>query len=271
MFTVLGASGFIGSQVVQNLHKREPFVFAPPRDWTLPKELGHIIYCIGLTADFRSRPLDAMEAHVGYLVRLLQQNTFESLTYLSSTRVYGTGSPTAYEDDVLTVAPNDPSDLYNISKLAGESVCLSSGRKNVRVVRLSNVYGYDAKSENFIFTLIRDALKDKKIVLRSALESSKDHVSVDDVARILPEIALRGKQRIYNIARGKNTTAGQIVRKLQGLTKCAVEVAEDAPRICFPRIETKRLVSEFPEFKPTDILEDLGRLVGEYKRATAVL
>lgn len=273
MFTVFGSSGFIGSRVVQNLRDKEIGYINPSRNFRPEKwvgSLGHVIYCIGLTADFRTKPLETMEAHVGYLVDVLRECAFDSFTYLSSTRVYGTvpyllRESLAQEDGVLAVNPNNFEDVYNISKLAGESACLSSGRDNVKVVRLSNVYGYDAKSENFIFTLIRDALRDKRIVLRSTLESGKDHVGVDDVARILPEIAVRGKQKIYNVASGKNVSVGRIVARLQDLTGCVIEVDEKAQEMYFPRIDIGRLTGEF-EFKPKNIVDDLEKLVEEYKR-----
>jgi nucleoside-diphosphate-sugar epimerase len=148
----------------------------------------------------------------------------------------------------------------------GESACFAAGKDNVRVARLSNVYGYDSQSENFIFSLIRDALRKRRIVLNTTLDSSKDHVSVHDVVRILPEIAVKGKHKIYNVASGENISAGQIVDRLSSLTGCSVEVAANAERICLPNIYIDRIKKEF-EFKPSRILVDLERLISEYKNS----
>ena len=49
---------------------------------------GHVIDCIGLTGDFRVRPLDTAEAHVGLVARCLAELQFDSFLLLSSTRVY---------------------------------------------------------------------------------------------------------------------------------------------------------------------------------------
>ena len=81
------------------------------------------IFAIGLTADFRSRPLDTMDAHVSALAEVLRCGRFDSLTYLSSTRVYA-GLPRGCGNATLVVNPSDASDLYNLSKLAGEALCL---------------------------------------------------------------------------------------------------------------------------------------------------
>jgi nucleoside-diphosphate-sugar epimerase len=229
-------------------------------------KLGHVIDCIGLSADFRTRPFDTVEAHVCRLIKILRQCQFDSFLYLSSTRAYGIREGIAKEGNIIHCQPLDFDDLYNISKIMGEAICSASGRDNVKVVRLSNVYGYDEKSENFIFTLIRDALHKGKIVLNTTLDSNKDHINVEDVVDILPGIAMYGKNNIYNVANGKNTTVGEITKKLSELTGCSVEVGKDAQKICCPRICIDRIKEEFA-FSPSNILDDLERLVEKYKES----
>ena len=136
-FTILGASGFIGSHLVKFLRTKGFELLALRREESLRGDLGHVIYCIGLTADFRTRPLDAMEAHVSRLVEVLRQNNFISLLYLSSTRVYQRLPLDSMADEtaIIPVDTNDPSDIYNLSKLAGESICLANPNPKVRVAR----------------------------------------------------------------------------------------------------------------------------------------
>ena len=128
--TVFGADGFIGRALVAHLRATGRPVNAITRR-NLPMflvaqpEAGDVIYCLGLTADFRSRPLDTAEAHVGLLARLLAAIQFRSFLYLSSTRVYAR-CETAREDVAIPVQPNSRSDLYNVTKLAGEALCLSA-------------------------------------------------------------------------------------------------------------------------------------------------
>src|SRR5579884_2277402 len=111
--TVIGAQGFIGSHLVSYLGEIGAAVFAPRKGdpAILSEPLGHVFYCAGLTADFRQKPFETIRAHVAYLLDVLQRAHYESLLYLSSTRVYP-GATAGREDETLRVNPCDPSDLY---------------------------------------------------------------------------------------------------------------------------------------------------------------
>jgi hypothetical protein len=124
-FTVLGASGFLGSHLVRWLQSQAlPYQALARQESGVGPPLGHAIYCIGVTADFRRRPYETVRAHVCDLARLLEHGTFDSLLYLSSTGIYA-GTPRGHEDAVLQVNPTQPDDLCNISKAMGEALCLS--------------------------------------------------------------------------------------------------------------------------------------------------
>lgn len=264
-FTVLGASGFVGSNLVRWLGERNISCWSPSRgEVLLGNPLGHVIYCIGLTADFRARPFDTVRAHVCRLPEILEQGEFESFLYLSSTRVYAAACAGA-EDTSLVVDPVQPDDLYNISKIMGEALCLSSKRSGVRVARLSNVYGRDFSSNNFLSSIFRDAIRHNRVLLRTSMESEKDYISVQDVISLLPRIALAGKHRIYNVASGINTSNGAIVQQLQRITGCAIEVGDEAPTVRFPTISIDRLRQEFG-FQPSQLRDSLAPLIHEYQQ-----
>lgn len=246
--TVLGAGGFIGSRLAQRLAELGHEVLAPARDADLAgQDLGHVAFCIGLTADFRQRPLDTMEAHVGKLLAVLRHCRFESLLYLSSTRVYGTGGGTGIEDAAVSANVNDPSDLYNLSKLAGESLCLNSGLPAC-VARLSNVYGADFASQNFLTELICAAVDTGEVVLRSDLSSAKDYIALDEAVDVLCwMLAGPCAHGIYNVASGRGTCNAEITGALAAATGCRVRVAPSAPKLVFPEISVARLHAEFPQ------------------------
>ena len=264
-FTVLGSSGFIGSNLVQCLLSQGFSCWAPGRaEDVSSRPLGHAVYCIGLTADFRERPYDTVRAHVCRLLEILEKADFASLLYLSTTRIYK-GTAIAREDDSIRVDSSQPSDLYNISKIMGESLCLASGRPNVRIVRLSNVYGRDFSSDNFLSYVIREAVETRKVILQNTMASEKDYVRIDDVVRLLPQISLSGRHKIYNVASGINTTNRALMEVIQHVTGCAVEVAEGAATTVFPAIGIERIRSEF-DFAPSLILDSLGRIIAEYQQ-----
>ncbi len=264
MFTILGARGFIGSRLASSLQKNGVDIFTPERadNEILSRDLGHVIYAIGLTANFRSRPFDTVRAHVSVLTDILDKGNFESFTYLSSTRVYQR-SENSTPGSLLLVDPTDPSDLYNLTKLTGESICLNSGKLNTRVVRLSNVIGVgSSNSQNFIDSIIHEALTGK-LSLKSAPDSSKDYIKIDDVISILPQIAIHGHQKIYNLAAGKNITHLEWTDQIAAILGCRIDYALNAPSQIFPPINIENLVDEF-SFNPGCALDILPALIKQH-------
>jgi nucleoside-diphosphate-sugar epimerase len=272
MFTILGASGTIGRRLVSRLAAAGHEVYAPTRGdpGIHARPLGHAIYAIGMTADFRTRPLETVEAHVCVLRELIARAEFESLTYLSSTRVYG-GLPAdsrVDEDSALLVNPNAASDLYDLSKLMGESLCLHAGRGTIRAVRLSNVIGADdPDSQNFLPSLIREA-RTGTVTLRTAPDSAKDYVHIEDVLALLPEIATEGRHRLYNLASGRKISHREWTYWLAAKTGCRIEVMPNAPRVEFPAIDIGRVRQEF-RFAPRDVLKSVFGGINTDSRLTA--
>lgn len=260
-YTVFGAGGFIGRAMVEWLRAAGHEVLTPARGAPLPlaEPLGRVIYAIGLTADFRTRPFDTVRAHVGVLGELLEHGEFESLVYLSSTRVYG-GGERGDEDAPLMVRSQDPSDLYNLSKLMGEALCLHGGRAGVTVVRLSNVIGPGkADSDDFIPALVR-AARAGHVELRSHPDSAKDYLALDDLPPLLERLAGPCRERVYNLASGRQIGHAEWLDRLVARTGCTVGINRSAPLQRFPAISIERIANEFG-FVPRDPLGVLDQLL----------
>lgn len=261
-FTVMGARGYVGGHLTRYLRSIPETVVLTDEQPLPPENLGHVFFCIGVTTDFRSRLNDTMRAHVGKALEQLEEHAFESFTYLSSTRVYERGS-SGDEAAVLTASPADAAEYYKISKIAGEAVCLTHPNPSVRVVRLSNVLGMEWPPITFIPTLIRDALLHRRIVLRTALDSAKDYVMMDDVVRILPRIAMAGQRRVYNVASGRQTTHEELVKSIAEVIPCELQAAPDTPRLTFPDVSIELLRQEF-SFQPGETAAALRPLCAAY-------
>ena len=263
-FTILGSAGFIGSHLSNHLKAQGVECLTPEiRDLNdYNKSFGHVIYAIGITSDFRVKPFETIEAHVCTLKRFLENAKFDSFLYLSSARMYSESG--ASEEESICVNPLNSNDLYNISKLLGESLCLSLDKPTVRIVRLSNVFGNNYNSSDFLFSIIRDAVDKKKIVLHTTLDSEKDYVNIKDVVNLLPQISLMGKHRMYNVASGKNTKTREIVNELARITSCVCEVIPNAEEHSFPQISIKKIQDEF-KFKPSYLLDNFEDLVNSFK------
>lgn len=263
--TVFGGSGFIGKCLVNHLRKNGFDVDVPDKSFQnfAHVPLGHVFFCIGLTADFRQRPFDAVEAHVTYLSRLLEVNNFDSFLYLSSTRIYSKSVSTA-ENISVQVNPFDPSDLYNISKLMGESICLASSLSKIKIARLSNVIGMGMGAKNFLGLLIHEALQGK-VVLQTNPDSQKDYILLDDAVGLLMRIVFEGEDKIYNVASGQQVSAYALIEVLRNLTGCELEYSAQLPLQSFPRIDITRLQKAFG-FSPSPILEYLPEIIEHHRK-----
>lgn len=262
-FTILGASGFVGRDLAQSLQAQGHIVHPVTRS-ALPallqsrRSAGHVIDCIGLTADFRARPHDTAEAHVGITARCLAGLRCESFLFLSSTRVYARAAET-HEDAVVPVLPHDPSDIYNLTKLAGEALCLADPRATVRVARLSNVYGPGMGADTFVGQLLEEGAATGAVLFCQSPQSAKDYIALAELQRLLPAIAIGGRRRLYNVASGRNTSHADIAAGLTRHFSWRCGFAPDAPTVAFASIATTRLTDEFGPVL-SNFSEDIGTL-----------
>lgn len=263
-FTILGAQGLIGSPLAAALAADRHEVFAPARESDLTqRHLGHVIYAIGVTWDFAARVFDTVTAHVCRLNDVLREARFDSLVYLSSTRIYQGPSGSVDENSELTVNPQRVGDLYNLSKLTGEALALASGRAT-KIVRISNVFDARDASESFLPSVIRSAVTSGLVTLRTAPTSERDYIALEDVVAMLPRIALEGRERIYNLCGGHNISHAQLARRLEALVPCQVRYAAGAEKSPSPRISNERLRAEFG-FRPAGLFDRLPQLVDSYR------
>lgn len=262
MITVLGATGFIGSHLVSALRKSGHDPYIPGRQEDLRgKNLGYVYYCIGMTADFRQFPVETMVAHVGKLTEILQSCTYQGLLYLSSSRVYEHAGQ-GHEDTAIPVRSSDLSDIYTLSKLSGESLCLAQDNPDIKVVRLSNVYGPDWESQNFLISILRSALKEGHVVLGTSAETCKDYISIEDVTEMLPQIANGGQYRLYNLASGIQLSNQQLLDQICQHSSASWALSETARHRPFPAIDISRLQQDFT-YHPRHLLNDLDKFVAE--------
>jgi len=226
------------------------------------ESLGHVIYAIGLTADFREKSFETVDAHVCTLARWLKDAHFDSWLYLSSTRLYGNTlvNGKATEAMPVTVLPGADG-LYDISKLMGESLCLSRNSPAVRVARLSNVYGKGQNEHTFLASICKDLRATGSVTIREAPESSKDYIALEDVVALLEAIALSGRRRIYNVASGRAVTHSELAGQLAKIDSYRVTFEHGASRRVFPAIDIAGVIDEFG-YKPRLLLDDLDKLLG---------
>jgi nucleoside-diphosphate-sugar epimerase len=250
-FVVLGSGGWIGSALVEELRLQGRSVLAVNRhalqSWLAEKRFsGIIIYAIGLTADFRRRPYETVNAHVSLLNKVLQQEEVSRLLLLSSTRVYARSNVTT-ESAPLPCLSSDPSDLYNLSKLLGESLVLQDPRPGMKVVRLSNVVGPGQPASTFVGALLEEGSATGMVTIQQPADTSKNYVALTDVVRLLPLIADRGQHRLYNLGSVRNTSHAEVAAWLerQGARVRFASGEAASNGLSFPPLAIDRLAAEF--------------------------
>lgn len=261
-FTVFGGAGFIGRHLVEHLKVLGYQVTVPERGETLNKEqcLGHVIYAIGMTGDFRGRPFDTIDAHVSFLSSLLRHYKYQSFLYLSSTRIYsGLNTDVLATELVPVPLSSSPDALYDLSKMLGESLCLSITNPKVRVARLSNVFGIGQSKHTFLGSILSSIKSEHRVEINEAPESCKDYVWVEDVVAVLVQVALSGLYRIYNVASGECTTHAVLAKKMAEVLRCEITFNPYCNARIFPRIDVSRVKSEFA-FSPVSLLDRFSLL-----------
>lgn len=266
-FTVLGGNGFIGAHIVREIASAGYDVFVPTRNEVLENmHLGIVIYCIGLTSNSRALPHETIEAHVTKLSDIIKKCSYDSITYASSTRVYhGLAENIVYEDSPLAIDFSDEALIFNLSKLLGEVLLIRYSNFPVRVIRFSNIYGYDFKSNNFITSILKQAVQNKKILVHTTLDSSKDYLSVQDAARITFQIALQGNGKVYNVCSGSNLTNSDILNVLYKERGIEFKVSHNATKNVFPIISNEKIVKEFNFSPKSNLLQDLPNLFDSFQ------
>jgi nucleoside-diphosphate-sugar epimerase len=245
MYTIFGNTGFIGSHLAKRIKSLGEESFLPVRDTKIESgtNLGNIIYCIGLTGDFRTRPHETIEAHVTFLSNIIKNYKFESLLYCSSTRIYSSVSGDANEQNKILSYPSKDS-LYDLSKLLGEAICLTLDNPKVKILRLSNVFGMGQSKATFLGSVTQEALLNGKVIIHDNPESCKDYILIDDVIDLILKIISNGNYRIYNIASGINLSCNDISKILLSLGY-EVNFSYKNEIRKFPVINTDRIREEF--------------------------
>jgi len=253
-YTIFGHNGFIGSYLKVEAQNRGYDVILPDYNEIPNVYLGNIIYAAGVTGDFFSRPSQTVNAHVCLLNTILQKGDFRSICYLSSTRVYGNNTLQKTDEETpLMVHPQDPSDLYNLSKLMGESICLTKYPERTKIVRISNVFGLEMGDNSFLGNIFSHISANKEIVIHDYPESCKDYIFVQNVCTLLFDIVNYGKNTIYNVASGRNVTHNTITETLRKMGK-HVSFSNTGSMKLFPVIDNKKIILEFhPNFYPIEM------------------
>lgn len=254
-FTILGASGFIGSELKHYLYNKYAKkinqnlveIYTPTRQEIQEllftnnnnnkQNLGIVFYCIGMTADYIKFPFDTINAHVVLLSNLLQKYDFQHLFYCSSMRLYDSlnslnnlnnnENTIFHENSKFIFDTQNSRHLYDLSKALGENLCLTIFPQKTTIIRLACVYSEKTNSPGFLSELLTEINKknninniNNNINLNSSPNFGRNYIHLNDVIFGLVFLAENIQKynqniQIFNFATEKNTYNFEIANALK--------------------------------------------------------
>lgn len=234
-------------------------------DFSQVGKVDYIFHCAAPTASsfFVNHPVETVNSIFGITERILQfarQQNIESMVYLSSLEVYGSGL-----DDVIVTEkmqgywdPQDVRSSYPIAKRAAENLChLYSKEYNVpvKIARLTQTTGagIDPKDNRVINQFSCLAANQQDIILHSTGESARPYCYTIDCINALLSILIKGKNgEAYNVANKETYISAR-------------QLAEFIRDHFAPEIEVKLDIDPYKGYAPasklnlsTQKVEDLG-------------
>lgn len=292
---VLGANGFIGSHLVDELTAQDFKVRAfdrfsqPPKYDDSPlvekipgdvmnmasvqdalRGIDYLLHSFSATTPFSSEddPFTDITQNLLQNVRLFEQAVnagVQKVVYISSGgAVYGKVADGVHSSEQNTPLPLSP---YGITKLATEHYLEYFKRKfglEYVVYRLTNPYGPRQVLKNnqgVIPAFIEKISQDEEVTIFGDGTSSRDYVYIGDAAKMMvSSFSRRTRYNIYNIGSGQQVSLNDILQKVQELLGKQPTVNYiEAPKTFLNRspVSIERYIDEFGQPKLISLEEGL--------------
>ena len=207
-------------------------------DWSSRKNLEElcksndlIIHSAGISAtECEKNPEESIKASFMNSQKLIEASIsmgVKSFIYLSSAHVYKKNMEGVIDEN----SPTTNDHPYAQSHLHAESAILDSkhtGKIDVKVMRLSNCFGYPVFKNSNAWTLIandlcRQAVARKSLQLQSNINTQRDFFPIEAFCKtvnyILEENKIKEKQTIFNLGSGVSLTLFQLAKIIQIVSK----------------------------------------------------
>ncbi len=158
--------------------------------------------------------------------------------------------------------PCESNDLYALAHIVREKLLAEACQKAgwpLAIVRPSAIYGAgDTHLSYGPNRFLRTAQSEARIVLFGQGEEERDHVYIDDVARIILACLLHGSSGAINAVSGTSIPFFEVAREIVAAIgkPVAIETVPRSLAIVHKRFDTAALREAFPEFVATSL--DMG-------------
>lgn len=214
---IVGASGLVGSNMLRHFlaqgwdvtgsyfsYPQEHLFYyntldpADPKNWPVEAKMPDVIvHCGALThVDYcEQHPEESYEKTVQSTINLIHVANVVGATmvYLSTDYIFdGVDGP--YAED----APVKPVSVYGRHKLEAEQAVLSLVLKSL-VLRVTNVYGDEARGKNFVARIIQQCEEGKELTLNLPYDQFAHPTNAADIARAAHLLIRDGKDGVYHV------------------------------------------------------------------------
>jgi dTDP-glucose 4,6-dehydratase/UDP-glucuronate decarboxylase len=185
---------------------------------------------------FIADPLSTIKINSEIVIELLKKlNPSGSFLFLSSSEVYTDSQTDLNSESINTnVITNHSRAPYILSKLLGESICfaeLRNSNKNIKVARLSMVYGPGIKKDDqrVVSQFLNQAIKFNNIKLIDQGKAQREYLYITDTLRALLNIIFFGQHALYNIGAGASNSISilEVAEIIAKLTNSSIELSHN--------------------------------------------
>lgn len=267
---VLGGTGFLGTALSAELRRIGLTVVVHSSrtcDVRVPEALECLVPAAGPDAALivlaalpprLGRTVGTMIENISMvcnIARFLERHPFGHVTFFGSDAVYPF-SERAIAEDHLTASD----DFYATAKLAGENILrntLQAGRKPLLVARLTGVFGPGDPNNSYGPNRFARSLAEARMIkIFGDGEETRDHIYVEDAARIVAALIERRADGIFNIASGVSRSFADVIETYRRFVPYEIRVDRAARNpgavITHRRFDITKLRSALPDLSLSD-------------------
>lgn len=267
---VMGAAGFVGSAIVRELSaagvhilsltRKDVDLMHPEASDKLAALLRPDDSFVAVSAQAPCKSASTLADNITMVLAMckaLRKSPPAHIVNISSDAVYADGVNPVNERSCAS-----PSSLHGVMHLAREVMLKNEVKSPLAILRPSLLYGVSDPHNGYGPNLFRRlAAMSDPIVLFGEGEECRDHVLVDDVARIISLCLTYKSEGTLNIATGEAFSFRSVAETVVSFFKKSVPISGTARKnqIIHRHFDAIDCLKSFPTFKYTSLQQGLAK------------